>query len=412
VEEDAVNGVVMQHDMSFKQNAAAAFSAISATANQLLPKARAQEPLPTDLLISLNTAVSATESRYNMARSDTIPMNLMNSQPGSKLYPGLLKKVETLCSRTMQELEQRERDAFKNQLLRGGQNPALDAQRADLEARLKQSKDGFVQKYAQILSQSDHLPVYKEVPAGAQNLKIMTWNVMEFPKAGQALIMDGLIPMIDLIVKQLSRGKEERQVLMDALVSEVIIGQHCVQMLNMVSDAFETRGMDAVVLQEIGTDTQAQLTQLCIQKGWQVCFSTGNADPMKLDAITGIVSKKPFDEQTQIEVVENKKSRNFAAVRIGTAWLVSCHIPLGNQATEEQKQDVGARMAQEISQRCVRHGSGLMLICAGDWNADVNGVKNRLSLNLPYGCSQVAVYTDAKTAFGAAFPVDGVICLQ
>jgi len=204
----------------------------------------------------------------------------------------------------------------------------------------------------------------------------------------------------------------DRQVLMDALSSEAIIGQHCVQMLTMISDAFETRGVDAVVLQELGTDTQAQILQLCIQKGWQACFSNGNEDPMKLDAITGIISKKPFDEQTQIQVVENKKSRNFAAARLGTAWIVSCHIPLGAQTTEEQKQDVGARMVQEISQRCLRHGSGVMLICAGDWNADVNGVKNRLAFNLPYGCSQITVHTDQKTAFGATFPTDGIICLQ
>jgi exonuclease III len=358
-----------------------------------------------------------------MAKSDTIPTNLMMAQPGQKLYPNLVKKVEALCARTTAELEQREREGFRNQLLRGGQNPALDSQRADLEARLKQMKQTLVQKYAQILSQSDHLPVYKTVPAGGQNLSIMTWNVMEFPKAGQAMVMDGLMPMIDLVIKNLARGKEDRQALMDALSSEIVIGQHCVQMLNMISDAFESRGVDVVVLQELGTDTQAQLTQLCIQKGWQACFSAGNPDPMKLDAITGIVSKKSFDEEKisqiagqeakrGIEVTENKKSRLFAAVRIGTAWIVSCHILLGQQTTEEQKQDVGARMAQVVSQQCIHHGSGYMLICVGDWNADVNGVKNRLMYNMPYGCSQVTVHTDAKTALGAAFPTDGMICLQ
>lgn len=414
-EDSAVAAVLAMHESTLKAHAAQSFAQVSAIANQLLPQVRAVPamPLSQDLLSQLNTAVQACELRYGMRKTDTIPINLLNAQPDGKLWPNLVKKVEGLCGRQILDLEKRESDAFKHQLLNGGCDANLDAQRAAFEANLKQTKQSLWQKYAQILAPSDHLPVIKTVPAGARSLSVMTWNVMEFPQVAQVSgrVLDGLVPMVDLIVKNTQR-KEERYCLLDAMSSDEVIAEHLNQMVAKISDSFETKGVDIILLQEVGKDAQAQIHQACHQKGWHCCFSTGIEEVNKCNAITAIVSKIHFDEQTQIEVQEARKVRHFAAVRLGTAWVVSCHIPLGSQTTEEQKQDVGARMVQEISQRFFRYGSGIMLIVGGDWNSDVNGVKNRLSMNMPYGISQLQVHTDAKTAYGADFPVDGILSLQ
>merc|ERR1712007_305223 len=204
--------------------------------------------------------------------------------------------------------------------------------------------------------------------------------------------------------------KEDRQFLLEAMSSEEVVAQHSRHLVDTIRDALDAKGIDIVLLQEVGADVQAHLTELCRQKGWQALFGLGNEDPKKCAAMTGIISKTALDEQMQVEFQENKKVRHFAAARKGTAWMVSCHVPLSNQTTEEAKQDVGARLVQEMSQRFLH--SGCALIVGGDWNADVNGVKNRVAASLPYGCSQVSVHTDATTCHGAAFPVDGIVCLQ
>lgn len=232
---------------------------------------------------------------------------------------------------------------------------------------------------------------------------------MEFPRLGVQPMTDGLIPMCDLCVKHL-QCKEDRQTLLDAMSSETSITKHAEYVINTVSNALEARGCEVALLQEIGSDIQGQLMQLCQQKGWHVCFSAGNPDPTKCDAITSIIAKKPFDQQMPFDFQENKKVRQFAAARLGTAWLVSCHVPLSNQVTDEQKQDVGVRLVQELSQRFF--GSGWVLCVGGDWNANINGVKNRIQANIPYGCSQVTVHTDSRTTVGVEFPVDGIVCLR
>jgi len=414
-EEQALAAVLAQYGPNLKQGATETFTAVSAAAAKLLPLARTGAAMPPDALGELNNAVQACETRYAVPKSETIPPNLMSAQPGSKLYPGLVKKVETLCGRTIEQLEQRESDALKAMLTRGGAHPGFDAQKADLEARSKQMMQSLHQKHAPILGESDHVPVYKTLPAGAKAVSIMAWNVMEFPRAGRAPgqdpVIEGLVPLCDLVIKHLGR-KDDRASLLEAMTSEAVIQQHSTQALNVVRDALEVRGMEVVLLQEVGGDMQAKLEELCRQRGWTSLFAAGNADPNKCDAIAGIISKMPFDEQMQVEFQEetSKKIRHFPAVRQGTAWLISCHVPLGKQTTEDQKQGVGVKLIQDMSQRFFR--SGTVLIIGGDWNADVNGIKNKTADHIPYGCSQVSVFTDSQTTHGAAFPVDGMLCLQ
>lgn len=411
-DEAAVTAVVNQYAGNFQQDGAATFAAVNAAAHQLLPLVNAQMALPLDTLGNLNTAVQACEIRYSYSKTETIPVNLMTAGPDSKLYPGLANKVKTLCSKIQADWEKRESDAIRALLIRGGTNPNMDAQRVQIDATLKQRKEALWAKYAQILGQSDHIPVYKTVAAAGVQLSLMTWNVMEFPRrgrgTGQDPMQEGVVPLSDLIIKHTQR-KDDRQSLLDAMSSEHAIAQHTQYLLQKLREAVDTKGIQVMLLQELSADTQADIQRLCQERGWQSCFATGNDDPKKCDAITGIVTTVAFSEQMQVDFQEGK-ARYFAAVRVGNTWLVSAHVPLSKQVTEDSKQDVGSRLVQEMSQRFLR--SGYALIVGGDWNADVNGVKNKVSANAPYGCRQVEVHTDIRTTMGATFPTDGILCLQ
>merc|ERR1712226_922548 len=101
---------------------------------------------------------------------------------------------------------------------------------------------------------------------------------------------EGVVPLCDLIIKHTQR-KEERLALLDAMCSEPVITQHTQQLLQTIRDALDAKGAQLVLLQELSAATQAAIQQLSQQRGWHSCFSTGNDDPKKCDAITGVVSK-------------------------------------------------------------------------------------------------------------------------
>lgn len=98
---------------------------------------------------------------------------------------------------------------------------------------------------------------------------------MEFPRAGRAPgqepVIEGLVPLCDLVIKHLGR-KDDRVSLLEAMTSDAVIQQHSLQALNVVRDALEVRGMEVLLLQEIGSDMQARLEDLCRQKGWTSLF--------------------------------------------------------------------------------------------------------------------------------------------
>merc|ERR1712032_959430 len=145
---------------------------------------------------------------------------------------------------------------------------------------------------------------------------------MEFPRPGRGTgndpMQEGVVPICDLIIKHTQR-KDDRQALLDAISSEHTIAAHTQHVLQKIREAIDTKGVEVILLQEISSDTQAQITQLCQQRGWQHCFATGNDDPKKCDAITGIISRTPFVEQMQVDFQE-VKVRYFAAVRVGNTW--------------------------------------------------------------------------------------------
>jgi len=216
------------------------------------------------------------------------------------------------------------------------------------------------------------------------------------------------LPFCDLVVKKLQR-EDDRQLLVDALSSEPVIAAHSGQVMQVISDALDTRSMDVVLLQEIGRDLQDKIKDVCRGKSWYASFSSGDDDSDRCDAITAIISKNEFGEEEGggVEVQEAKTTRYFAAARRGNAWLVSCHVPQLSQATETAKQDVGVKTVQKLVQEL--HRKGLRLIVGGDWNADVKAVKTKSSAHMPYGCTGVNCYTDEKTCFGVDFPVDGML---
>lgn len=411
-EELIVGTVIAQHAEALKQTAAQTFEVVSAAGAELLPKAQEQAALSPDTLDRLNTAIQACELKYGCKKSETIPFNLLRAKPGTRLYPNLVDQVKLLCAKTLAELEAREIAAFRAKLLEGGHNPALDTQIADLKATLKQNMSGILQKYGQVLSSPHHRPVYKSVGSNDQKLSVLTWNVMEFPEAGREAgkdpIVEGLSPFCDRVVKDLQR-EDDLQLLLESLSSEEIISQHCNQVLNVVRDAIETRGVDALVLQELGRDIKRQLEKLCDNRFWHVHFSSGESDTDKCAGITALLSKEEFQEVEGegVEVQEGKIVRHFAAARRNNFWVASCHVPVSGQVTEKAKQDVCVKVVQKMVQEL--HGKGRTLVLAGDWGADVKTIHSRVSRDLPYGCSSCSVHADDEACFGIGFPVDGIL---
>lgn len=95
---ETVDSFQRQREPELKEHAAEVQGAVMNLAKELLPKVQAQEPLPLELLQQLNAAVQRFESRYSgaLGKSDLLPEQLLTAAPGSKLYPGLLKKVEAI----------------------------------------------------------------------------------------------------------------------------------------------------------------------------------------------------------------------------------------------------------------------------------------------------------------------------
>lgn len=408
-EEEKLAAVVAENADALRQQAAQCFEVVSAAAAELLPACKEQGALASDTLDKLNTAFQAGELRYGVKKSELIPFNLIRAKPGTRNYTSLVQAVEVLCAKTLPELEQRELNAFKAQLREGGHNKSLDVQLMDLKIERGKGMKSIWQRYAQVLSQSRHQPVYKEVGNATQKLSLVAWNVMEFPELNaKDPVHDGVAPFVDKALKELGR-EGERQLLLDALSSQEIVGQHIQQVLHIICDSIERRGVDALLLQEIGRDVKTHIEELCRTKRWSVQFSKAESDTSKCAQITAVISKDDFQEVEAdgVEVQEGKVTRFFAAARRGDIYLASCHLPTPAEARENVKLEFCKKVVQKMVQEL--HTKGRTLVLGGDWAADIKAVAAKVSSDLPYGCSDCKLHTDEKTCLGTTCPVDGIL---
>jgi len=331
-------------------------------------------------------------------------------------------KVETVCTRNLEEVQKRETDALTGRLLAGGLDSTLDARRAELASVHAQESQRLFVEFAPALAKSDHLPVWQDVSLADRRLTVSTWNCMELPRIGVSPpMLDGVSPYCDQLLRVLNRkGTEARQMMLDAMSSERVIAAHIELVLQSIHDALHSQGADLILLQEVNTCLKTRVLQLCHKSGWHACFSSGKEDTTKCCAMTGIISRGAFDEQTEVQVQEHKKVRSFAAVRQGQTWVVSCHIPLPTGKDPEANEIVGARVLRQLATRFFlgeeAHCGTRSLVVGGDWNADIRSVYSAMQAEeLPAGCKRVSLHAPAcPTCFDSDvdWPIDGALCLQ
>lgn len=428
-EEEAVAAVMLECDAELKRLARDMFKHIEEASAALLPLVEGSKPVPRERLESLNDGIRIIESHFGpCSKSDAVPENLLNAEPGSKLYPGLVKKVETVCSRSLAEMESREVERFQAHLWKSGFHQVFDEKRAAIAATMSDGKRKLFEKYAPHLSESDHLPVHDTMSFGKfGSIKISTWNTLEFPAMRSANpVFDGVRPVCDEFLRELDRkGVDCMNLLLEALSSDVVINCHTERILSFVRDVLTAEGSDIVFLQEIGESVKPRIVELCQSKGWSSHFSAKNDDPKKCDAITAIISKQAFDEVAEMEVSRNNKIRTFAAARFSSCWVVSVHLPLST--TGKDKEDLSGsfgsysfRILQELFQRFGNGNDNTVVIAGGDWNAPIRNTTIKIATShRPAGCSSLSLYApDCGTSFHdflldeVCSPIDGFFCLR
>jgi len=363
-------------------------------------------------------------------KSNVIPDQLLKAEPGSRLYPSLVKKVESICSRDLAELEKHETERFRVHVLKGNADKALDTQRSALATTLSNRKQQLFTKYAKEFSHSDHLQVQECMQIGEEVSTVTcSWNVLEFPALGaKKPVVDGVRPVCDAILNALARKSSEcMQLLLEAMCSEVVIHNHTERVLSFIEDSLKNRSADVVLLQEVGEQVQDHILDMCMRFGWAAHFSTKNDDAAKCDAITAIVAKNAFDEVTEIEVQRQKKVRRFAAARHGTTWVVSCHLPLVNDPKGKQDQsDANGNFENLFLQQLWSRfghthdaGAKTVVIVGGDWNHPVRDIIDLASASPPEGCASVCLRAPQCATTLCDFcsdstkcAIDGFFCLQ
>lgn len=436
-EDEALASAMRARASEIAQRARETFDAISAAAVVLRPLAEARDVLPVDSVRALNEAIVASERRNGASKSDAIPEKLLSAAHGSKLYENLVQKVATVCRRDFAETERREFDTCSAKLMAGGEDKALDARRAALADALAFAKRQLWAEHADALSQSDHIPIREAVPLGGDrgDLTVVSWNVMEFPRAGAAApVMHGVTTACTEVLHYLGQtGAQERFLLFDAMCSDAVIERHAQRVLSFIRESIES-GADVVLLQELCSDLQLRVAECCKQQGWACHFSAANKDAEKIDAITAIVSSASFDEVTELEVQREGKARRFAAARLGDAWVISCHLPLVNTWSSKKQPEVsgevyGVQVLEQlwsnfgIGDTCANSGNHQrcnMIVAGGDWNANLREIRRMagdtlelakhagLSLYSPATSTCLTRYTK-----GAALsPIDGVLRLE
>eukprot|EP00435_Cladocopium_sp_Y103_P017003 s1695_g4.t1 len=288
---------------------------------------------------------------------------------------------------------------------------------ANFDVQIKQHLDQKSSKVKELskvqqecLVQSDHLPVLERVQLGelSETVNVLVWNTLEFPSLNtETLVVDGISPYCSEIVR-------ERALLLEAMSSEPVILGHTMHIWSKICDALSADSSAVVLLQELNHDV-ANKARYCLEtardcaemvrhvkavimRSWTALFSHANQDSSKCNAITAIVSQQAFEETTQVEIVENKKTRFFMAARRKETWFVSCHVPLVtgkklppgiNEDRPEAArlsrgpeklpvfQDVATKVLEQLVGELLSPGK--ILIAGGDWNGNVYEVHTMVS---------------------------------
>ncbi|CAK0863251.1 unnamed protein product, partial [Prorocentrum cordatum] len=398
---------------------------ISALRAELDASLEAGSALRRGALDALNAAVAEAERRVPVDKSDAIPAQLLgpDAEPGGKLFPNLAKKVRAMCARSAEEVEGRYVEAWRALLQKDGIHEGLDSLRSEQRAAWEQAFKDCCRRHALALAQSDHQAVFQTVPArgaGAEPLAVMCWNVLEFPDAAAAApVLDGINPYCDQLLAALGRkGTEQKKLLTDAMSSELVASLHRDVVLGAVQEAADSGAADVILLQELSSGHQSALEAWCAAAGWSSRFAEGNEDPKKCDAITAILTRRPTDEDCQATVQENKKTRHFAAARVGEAWLVSCHVPheVAVKGKTSGNEDVAFRVLVQLAERFRGPAGGPgLLVVGGDWNADVHAVGARAAAEPPCGAARVSPHAPPAgqaTCRGCGDVIDGLLRLE
>ncbi|CAE7911363.1 unnamed protein product, partial [Symbiodinium sp. KB8] len=373
--QSALADVERAHASELLQRAEDVFTKVSTFASELLPKIDSQEPLPKEMLCSLNATIAEAEARYAAVsvKSDVLPETLLNAELGSKLYPGLLKKVEAVCRRDMQELQKRELENFRALLRKGGLDDSFDAKVAQYAAERSRKLAEVIKVHEEALAHSDHRPLREQVQPGCSTLRILTWNTLEFPSLTGKVVQ--------------------------------VIAAHAAYVEKVLVDALSTE-VDVAFLQELNHEVAQKVRKSCLQKGWATTLSKANEDSGKCDAMTMVVSRQPIDEEQQVAVEVGKKKRHFAAARCGSTWFVSCHVPIvsDKKSPPNFQEDTAVQVLEQLSAEL----RGERIVAGGDWNAKVHEVAKQYKakdkmpgLHAPRG----------PTCFDREYAIDGIFCL-
>jgi len=374
----------------------------------LFPLIESGEALPEGTVTSLNTALETFKQG-----SEIIPAKLAGAKPGEKLFVGLANKVEKVCSMNEDAWKGKLRESLEARLRSSGQDSALDAERQAIKAEREHALWQAASESALALAQSDHQPIYETVKfSDESSWDLMSWNTLEFPMLdGEADgVLKGIKPVRGAYLSLLGRKDATLQhLLLQAMSSRPVVELHTTLILQKVREAFLERNVQTVLLQEINHDLQALLQNQADAEGWHVHFSKANPGPEKCDAITCVISLKPFDEVSELECTEGGpgKERYFAAVRQGPVWTVSSHTPGGPTRDAEKSTRIFRKIAETFITGS-SSGSVTHLVAGGDWNTDVRTLESNLVAEPSF--SQIDVQApDEATIVDRVYPIDAVL---
>eukprot|EP00929_Paragymnodinium_shiwhaense_P091231 TRINITY_DN51252_c0_g1_i1.p1 TRINITY_DN51252_c0_g1~~TRINITY_DN51252_c0_g1_i1.p1 ORF type:complete len:481 (-),score=108.38 TRINITY_DN51252_c0_g1_i1:17-1459(-) len=407
---------------SVKEHTERTFPGLAAVAAELLDAISKNAALPRERLEALNKAVELIEQPYPSTKSDALPEQLLAAEQGSKLYPGLVKKVEAVCKRLASDVEKRCLEALRSKLAAGGVDLQLDEKCAQSRQRAEEAFQKLTERSSDVLRLSDHCPVL--LPKVTATESLLTWNVLEFPSAeSKKPTIDGINPVVGQILAALNRkGADDHSILLRSMSLEAIAAQHVAFVVAFVMETLKTRA-DIVLLQELNHETVAQLRSICSENAWGCVFSGANDEDGKCDAITAVLSRRTFDEQSQMSVQEGKKVRQFAAGRLSDTWFVSCHMPM-DESQAKKKKGVAGSCDGEIAARGVRQAidefllgkDAKQLVIGGDWNTDLRLLHEKLTGATVERCDkELTLHCPAAgtvTALGVEWPIDGALCIS
>jgi len=433
-QESAIVAAMARHEDLVRSNVQEMEAAAELARTKLLPAAKEGQALSLDELKSVNQKIAAVEGPalpgVAASRTETFTEALLRGvEPGSKLYPALVKKVETFANRTTEDFKTRETERLRARLLAGKVDAELDDELQRIQSEHDTALTTALSKYTESFALSDHLQVQHSIPvAGSKPLIVGSWNVLEYPGESNP-VMNGVRPVIDILVRGLELQKADVATVSAALVKLVCTKEVCKYHTDMVLDYIKTTlgsgACQVVLLQEVNLDEQKAILDLCSKEGWHGHFSSAIEDKGQCDAMTAVICKEPFDEVGEIEVKRNNKRRNFAAARLGSCWIVSCHLPLLTtvKEVEDLSMSFGSYPLKIIQQVWAKFGmqnpAVKTVVIGGDWNAPI---RDRISLfkeHLPDGCEDVSLQAPPHlTTFNDYLvepdhsPIDGFVTLR